>query len=115
MQRGREQLPEAVHLRHDPQQVVVDVPDVAAQLLVDHREVTAREPVHGGRQWGDGAVEVEHLALEPVDPLGRVQLPVVAEHLLLDLLDVGVDALDDGLVVVHDPVEDRVQDRAGPV
>ena len=35
----------------------------------------------------------------------------VGEHLLLDFLDVVVDALDDRLVVVHDLVDDRVAGR----
>ena len=57
-------------------------------------------------------MELDHLALEQVDALGRVA-PLVREDLGLDLLDVLVEPVDHRLVVVHDPVEDGVQHRPG--
>src|SRR5215204_4931513 len=61
---------------------------------------------------GGRLVELDHLALEQVDALGRVAA-LVGEDLGLDLLDVLVEAVDHRLVVVDDPVEDRVQHRPG--
>ena len=58
-------------------------------------------------------VELDHLALEEVDPLGRVG--GLLEDLLLDLGDVVVDPVDDRLVVVDDLVEDRPDRRRGPL
>jgi len=55
-------------------------------------------------------VELDHLALQQVDALGRVGAGV-REDLPLDLLDVLVEPVDDRLVVVDDPVEDGVQHR----
>ncbi len=58
-----------------------------------------------------GAPELQHLALELIDALA-VLGAVGREHRLLDLCDVVVELGDDRLVVVDDPVHDRVQDRA---
>ena len=57
-------------------------------------------------------MELDHLALEEVDALGRVE--ALLEDLVLDLLDVVLDARDDREVVVDDLVEDRPDDRRGP-
>ena len=54
----------------------------------------------------DGAVELDHLAAQEVDPLGRVDV-ALGEDLVLDLGDVVVDPGGDRLVVVDDLVEDR--------
>ena len=112
LQRAREQVAEALDPAGDAQQVVVDVAEVRAQLRVDEVVLAAREPVDRGAERHDRAVEVEHLALHRVDPLGRVRA-VGREHVVLDLLDVGLDRLHHRLVVVDDPVDDRVQHGAG--
>ena len=65
----------------------------------------------GAMQRGDRAAELEHLALEAVDALGRVGARA-REDLGLDLLDVDRDAVDDREVVVDDAVGDRVEHRA---
>jgi hypothetical protein len=56
---------------------------------------------------------VEHLALELVDALGGVPT-IRCKHVGLDLLDVVVEARHHRQVVIHHPVDDRVQHRAGP-
>ena len=61
----------------------------------------------------DGAMELDHLAAEEVDPLGGVDV-AGGEHLALDLGDVVVDARGHRLVVVDDLVEDRPGRRSGP-
>jgi len=55
------------------------------------------------------AEELDHLALEEIDPLGR--LLALAEYLCLDHLDVVLDALGDRVVVVDHLVEDGPYDR----
>ena len=52
----------------------------------------------------DRPLEHHHLAGQLVDPLRHV--PVAAEQLVLDLVDVVLQAGDDGEVVVDDPVGD---------
>jgi hypothetical protein len=58
-------------------------------------------------------MELERLALQEVDPLGRIR-PGGGEDLGLHLGNVVFEAVDDRLVVVDDPVEDRVEDGARP-
>ena len=58
----------------------------------------------------DGAVEVGDLLLQLVDPLGQVL--AAGEDRSLGVLDVVLQAVDDGLVVVDDHVEDG-PDRGG--
>ena len=58
-------------------------------------------------------MELDHLALEEVDALGRV--PSLAEDVVLDLLEVVLEPVDDRAVVVHDLVEDRPDGRRGPI
>ena len=95
-----------------PAGVVLDVAEVLAHLAVQAgtRLWTRRS---SGSARGAALVELDHLALEQVDALGRVAA-LVREDLGLDLLDVLVEPVDHRLVVVHDPVEDGVQHRPGP-
>ena len=65
------------------------------------------------RAEGRRAGELEHLPAQPVDPLDRVGA-LRREDLRLDLLDVLEDAVDDRLVGVDDPVDDRGARRPGP-
>ena len=90
--------------------MVGDVAEVAAQLLGDAGRRPRSSASSGGEQRADGAVELDHLALEEVDALGRVGCSS-SKTSVLDLLDVVLDARDDGLVVVDDLVEDRPDDR----
>ena len=62
------------------------------------------------RQRRRRRLELEHLALELVDPLGRVL--AFAEDLQLDFADVLVEALGGFDVAVDDVVDDRVEDGA---
>src|SRR3954453_17712546 len=113
LERAAEQLAEAVDPARDPHEVVVHVAEVVAHLRRDQVEVAAREAVDGRREGPDRTLHLEHLALEAVDALRRVR-GVVGEDLLLDLLDVDLEALHRRLVVVDDAVDDRVEHRAGP-
>ena len=81
---------------------------------MDLRVVTAREPVKGLEQRRRGADELQHLPLEVVDPLCRVG-PARREDLLLDLVDVDLEARECRPVVVDHPLHDRVKYRPGPV
>ena len=90
--------------------VVGDVAQVAAQLLVDAVLVEAR----GDR--GEDAGQRLHRPLELQHLLGQlVDAPrdpgVAAEHLGLDLVDVGDEATHHRRVPVDDGVQDRVQHR----
>ena len=97
-------------LRH-PQQVVVDVAEVGGRSFVDRLDPD-RQLGERRLQRIDGAAEVEDLSLELEDPFG-VRLVRAAEHLVLDLVDVAVQAAHDDGVVVDDLVGDRVQHRSG--
>ena len=114
MQGAAQQVAEAGDLAADPAQVVVDVAEVLAELVGDDLEVAADDLVDGRRERHRGAVEVEDLALELVDPPRRV-VAFVGEDLALDLLDVDVDALGGDFVAVDDVIEDRVEGHPGPV
>src|ERR671922_2482062 len=111
---AREQVAVAVELLVHPDQVVVDVAEVGAHLRVNLLVVALREPVDRLHQRRRGAVELEHLALQPVDPLGRIRA-VLREDLVLDLLDVLAEAVERRAVVVHHAVHDGVKHRARPV
>jgi hypothetical protein len=59
-----------------------------------------------------GALELDHLAGQLVDPPGY--RGVALEQLILDLVDVVLQARDDGGVLIDDLVQDRVEHRLGP-
>jgi hypothetical protein len=105
LQNAGQELALAHHYLVHPPPVDRDVPEEAPQPLVHLRERAALEVVERFQQWRHGAVELDHLPLEPVDALGRIG--TVGEDLLLDLLDVGVEPLHHRFVVVDDLVEDR--------
>jgi hypothetical protein len=54
------------------EKVVVDVAEVGADLVGDELVLAACEAVDGVDEWARGPVELQHLALEVVDALGRV-------------------------------------------
>ena len=89
--------------------MVVDVPEELRQLLAHLDVRAALERLEWRQQRMDGAVEIGGLAAQEVDPLGGRGRS--AEHGLLDLLDVLLEALDHRCVVIDDRVEDRPQDR----
>ncbi len=111
---AREQVAVALELVVSAQQVVVDVAEVGPHLGVDHVVLAAGEPVDRLHERSDAVPELEDLALELVDALGRVGAHP-GEDLVLDLVDVLAQTGDRGRVVVHHPVDDRVQHRARPV
>ena len=92
--------------------MIVHVPEVVADLGVDLRVVPGGQAVERVDERGGGAPELEHLALEPVHALGGVRA-LAREQLGLNLVDVGLEAVDGQDVVVHHAVEDRVQHGAG--
>jgi hypothetical protein len=55
-----------------PDQVVLDVAEVLAQLAVQARDLAVDQAVERLGERGRGLVELDHLALEQVDALGRV-------------------------------------------
>ena len=114
LQRAREEVAHGVELLARADEVVVDVAEVVADLGMDQLVVTPGQPLDRLDERGRGLPEAEHLALEPVDALRRVHA-VAGEELLLDLLDVMLEALDRREVIVDDAVEDRVQDSARAV
>src|SRR3954453_14902795 len=103
-----EQVAVALDLLVDPDQMVHHVAEVLLDVRMDDLEVTARQPLAGIDQRRHAVAELEHLALELVDALRGVA-PGRGEPLGLHLLDVLRQAVHRGLVVVHDPVEDRVE------
>ena len=107
-----QQLALSADLLVDAAGMVGDVAEVAAQLLVHVREGAALERLQRRQQRRRRLVELDHLALEEVDALGRVGL--LGEDLGLDLADVVVDPVDDGRVVVDDLVDDRPDRGRGP-
>jgi hypothetical protein len=113
LQRTGEELVEgrdAVHVAHE---VVVDVAEVVARARVDRQAGLARrQPLHGHGQRRDRAPELDDLALQAVDPLGRVAR-LLGEDVLLDLVDVLGQPLDHDGVVVDDAVGHGVEHGAG--
>lgn len=108
-----QQLTEAVDLLDHLGEVVIDVAQVALQLVVGAvlREAQ-RELAQHGRERTGGALELDDLAGQLVDAPRHRGIP--AEDLGLDLVDVVLEARDDRQVAVDDPVQDRVEDRLGP-
>ena len=108
-----QQLAELVDPLDDLGDVVVNVTQVALELLVDAVLVEARAQRGQHRDQRPGrALELGDLARQLVDASGHPR--VAAEHLDLDLVDVVAEAGDHRVVAVDDPVEDGVQDRFGP-
>ena len=64
--------------------VVVDVAEVPLKLLVNRDVGSPLQRLEGGEQGKHRAMELDHLALEEVDPLGRVAAP--AEDLVVRLV-----------------------------
>ncbi len=92
-----------------PDSVVLDVTQVPSFFLVDSRlgsQATEDVVERVGR-----ALELDHLSRQLVDAArdGRA----APEDLVLDLVDVVLEAGDDRLIAVDDVVDDRVQDRQG--
>ena len=90
------------------------VGEVGERVVVHEPDVAPRQLLQRLGQWFERGAEVEHLALEHVDPLDRI-LPEVAEHEVLDLFDVAGERCDDGAVAVHHVIDDGVQHGARPV
>ena len=112
LQDAREEVAVALELLDDAHEMVVDVAEVRAHVLVQERERPAGEPVERVEQRAHAAQELHELALEEVDPLRRVVL-LRREHRVLDLVDVALEAVQDRQVVVDDVVDDRPEDGAG--
>ena len=90
--------------------MVVDVAEESLELVGDAGLPAVLKALERREERPHGAVELDHLALQEVDALGRIG--ALAEDLLLDLLDVVVDPGDDGRVVVDDLVDDCPDDGA---
>ena len=105
----RQELALPTDLLVDAAGVVGHVAEVAAQLLVHVRKGPALQRLERRQQRRGRVVELDHLALQEVDALGRVG--ALAEDLGLDLGDVRVDPVDHRLVVVDDLVDDRPHGR----
>src|SRR5690349_5190044 len=70
LERGAEQLAQAVHLLVHPDGVIVDVAEVGARVVRDQVEVAAHQPVADVDQGRDPALDLEQVALEVVDAHG---------------------------------------------
>jgi hypothetical protein len=92
---------------------VSDVTEVAPQLFRDALEAALLQRLQGVEQRPDRTMELDHLALQVVDA-GRRGRDVVVEDVLLHLLDVVLDRIGDGDVVVDDLVEDGPYRGRGP-
>jgi hypothetical protein len=104
-----QQLVEGRYLFGGPQKVVGDVPEVRLYLRRHHLEGAARELLYRPGERHHGPLQLEQLALELVDPARVGARPVLGEHIRLDLVDVRLDGVDHGEIVVHHVVGDRVQ------
>ena len=103
-----QQLAEALDAVHDLLDVVLDVTQRALQLGVDAVLVEpGRQAVQDRPQRRRGPLELDHLARELVDAPAHGGIP--AEDLGLDLVDVVAQTGHHRRVVVHDPVENRVE------
>ena len=74
-------------------------------------------PAFDPNLFARGLSRPQYLALteDPDRPMYDRALRLAREELLLDLVDVRLESIDGGLVVVDDPVQDRVKGRAGSV
>ncbi len=121
-----QQLAEAVHVLTGDRHVVGHVAQMLAQLVAhpgvrppDHG-TTVSAPVQGDHQLVqdpaeriDGALQEDEFAGQPVGAPGGPLLP--REDLALHLVDVVLEPRDGGGVVVHHPVQDRVDHPEDPV
>ena len=110
LEHAGEQVAKRLNLLDDAQKVVADVAEVLGELVGHESVVSADKILDRVHERGGRLVELEHLPLEQVDALHRVDVGL-REDLELHLPDVVVDAGDDGRVVVHHLVDDRVHDR----
>ena len=114
LQHAGEQLVEAGDPLGVADQVVIDVAEVRRGARVERQPgLVGGEALHRRDQRRHRALELEHLALELVDPLGRVGAEA-REDVGLDGVDLDVEALEHLGVVVDDAVGDGVEDRARP-
>ena len=107
-----EQLPDVGDLVDDARQVVGDVAQISLQALGDLMLVeSGPQRADDGNERVDGTLQVHRLAGESVDALrgGRV----TGEHLVLNLLDVLLQAVNDRVGLVDHPIQDGVQHRFG--
>ena len=98
---------ERVRVLLGPNGVVLDVAQIPPFLLVDPRLV--HQPRQDVVQRACRALELDHLSCQLVDATGDGR--AAAEDLVLDLVDVVLEAGDDRLIAVDDVVDDRVRDR----
>ena len=94
--------------------MVVDVAEVHARVLRDQGDVGAHEPVAHVDQRSDRALHLEQVALELVDPLGRLPREGLLEDVVLELGQLVLECVDQREVLVDDEVHERVEDEDGP-
>jgi hypothetical protein len=107
-QDAREHIAVVANARRVAAKVILDIAKVGRQLVRNLWIDAARQRMQRLEQGHDGAVEVEHGSLQPVDPLGRI-LTTRGENAGLDVPDGRIEAVDDRPVVVDDAVDDRMQ------
>src|SRR4029453_1062550 len=90
--------------------MVLNVAQIRPRLLADLRLVDqARKDVV---QRARRALELDHFSYQLIDATGNGG--AATEYLVLDLVDVVLEAGDDRLIAVDDVVDDRVSDRHRP-
>ena len=93
--------------------MIVDVPEVEERLGRDERRVfAAREPVGDVALRQDRALETLSVAFQEQHPFQDLAIGP-HQHQLLDRGDLLVDALDDGVEVIDDDVEQGVGEERG--
>jgi len=75
----------------------------------------ALQELEDASQWLDRALKVDDLPRELIDASGQRVIVAVAEQLILDLVDVVLQARDNGLVLVDDLIEHGIQHASGPM
>ena len=91
----------------------MDVAEVLAAVLGYEGVLVLGEGAQHLYEGGHHSQCLQHLALEPVDPLRGVGL-ALAEDLELDRFDGLLDLVEHRRVGVDDAVGDLVEDRSGP-
>jgi hypothetical protein len=83
--------------------------EAGVDILGNAREVGAHQAVTDVDQRRHGSLDVEQLALEPVDPLGGVAAERLTEDVRLGRLKLVLEDIDDREIPIDDEVHQRVE------
>ena len=115
LERGAQQLAQAVDHLVDAHHVIVDVAEVGVSVGGHHAEVELHQPVAHLDERQHRALERHQVALEAINIARRVARALLGEDLVLELLEVVLQRLHHREVLVDDEVHQRIKHEARPL